>query len=73
MDFSQVAGEDLVELVANLPTPPTASRVKWGGSWHCPAGWNADARDGWCPCTRCGKHSVPPHLLYDLAESPVHR
>lgn len=73
MDFSQVVGEELMELVANPPTPPTAAHVKWGGSWHCPAdGTPMREIDGAVTCDAC-ERSLPPRLLYGLVEFHIHR
>src|SRR5207244_3226699 len=37
MDFSMVVSKELTNLVANAPAAGVPSKVKWGGTWRCPA------------------------------------
>lgn len=72
MDFSIVLSKELTNLVANAPAAGVPSKVKWGGTWRCPAdGTYMTEVDGIVACQAC-KRSLPPRLLYGLVEFHNH-
>lgn len=73
MDLSQHAQDGLVSVVRSGPLEVAPSRVRWGGSWYCPAdGSRMREAGGRVVCPGCSR-VLPGGLLYELIEFHVHR
>jgi uncharacterized Zn finger protein (UPF0148 family) len=72
MDFSLAVRDALTEVVVRPAEAGDASKVRWGGTWHCPAdATRMIEADGRVTCPSC-KRALPPRVIYQLIELHVH-